>query len=108
MDLDIWVRSSEDNAAHIVAALHAFGFAATAPEPSLFLSDRTIVRFGVPPFRIELMTAIDGVEFGPCVERAVAVDLDGVRVPFISLEDLRVNKRASGRHKDLDDLENLP
>ena len=108
VDLDVWVRASSDNATRIVTALHAFGFAATAPDPSLFLSDRTIVRFGVPPFRIELMTSIDGVLFDPCARRALVVDIDGTPVPFISLEDLRTNKRAAGRHKDLNDLENLP
>lgn len=108
VDLDVWVRSSPDNATRIVAALRAFGFAATAPDPSLFLSDRTIVRFGVPPFRIELMTSIDGVVFDVCVRRALVVEIDGTSVPFISLEDLRANKRAAGRHKDLNDLENLP
>jgi predicted nucleotidyltransferase len=108
VDLDVWVRSSQDNATRIIAALHAFGFAATAPDPSLFLSDRTIVRFGVPPFRIELMTSIDGVMFDACAQRALVVEIDGTSVPFISLEDLRANKRAAGRHKDLNDLENLP
>lgn len=106
--MDIWVHSSPDNATQIVAAVHAFGFAATAPDPSLFLSDRTIVRFGVPPFRIELMTSIDGVMFDACARRALVVDIDGTPVPFISLADLRTNKRAAGRHKDLNDLENLP
>jgi hypothetical protein len=108
VDLDVWVRSSSDNATRIIAALHAFGFAATAPDPRLFLSDRTIVRFGVPPFRIELMTSIDGVVFDACARRAFVVDIDGTEVPFISLADLRANKRAAGRHKDLNDLENLP
>jgi hypothetical protein len=108
VDLDVWVRSSPDNATRIVDALHAFGFAATAPDPSLFLSDRTIVRLGVPPFRIELMTSIDGVLFDACAQRALVVEIDGTSVPFISLEDLRANKRAAGRHKDLNDLENLP
>jgi hypothetical protein len=63
----------------------------------LFLSDWTIIRFGVPPFRIELMTSIDGVVFDVCARRALMVDIDGTPVPFISLEDLRANKRAAGR-----------
>ena len=60
------------------------------------------------PFRIEVMTSIDGVEFEPCWARALSCDLDGVTVPVISLADLKVNKRAAGRHKDLADLDNLP
>jgi hypothetical protein len=108
VDLDVWVRSAPDNAPRVVAALRAFGFDATAPDPTVFLSDRTIVRFGTPPFRIELMTSIDGVRFEACAGRAFRVDIDGTPVPFISLADLRANKLASGRHKDLNDLENLP
>jgi hypothetical protein len=74
----------------------------------LFVDSRSLVRFGVPPFRIELMTSIDGVEFEPCRARALAVDVEGVSVPVISLTDLKANKRAAGRHKDLADLEQLP
>lgn len=74
----------------------------------LFTDPQSIVRFGVPPFRIELMTTIDGVDFEPCRARAVSCDLDGVTVNVIALADLKVNKRAAGRHKDLADLDNLP
>jgi len=108
VDLDVWVRSEAGNAERVVQALRAFGLESTAPDPKILLSPRALVRFGLPPFRIEIMTTIDGVEFEPCYRRAVTADLDGVRVPLISLADLKVNKRAAGRHKDLNDLENLP
>ena len=62
----------------------------------------------MPPFRIEVMTSIDGVEYDSCRSRAVVFDIDGMPVPVISLADLKVNKRAVGRHKDLADLEHLP
>ncbi len=55
------------------------------------------------------MTTIDGVEFDTCRDSAIDVDMDGVRVPVISLNDLKTNKRAAGRHnKDLADLDDLP
>jgi predicted nucleotidyltransferase len=108
VDLDVWVRPELKNAERVVQALRAFGLESTAPDPKVLLSPRALVRFGLPPFRIEIMTTIDGVEFDPCYARAVRADLDGVRVPLISLADLKVNKRAAGRHKDLNDLENLP
>jgi predicted nucleotidyltransferase len=75
--------------------------------PSMFLKVDNIVRLGQPPFRIELMTAISGVIFDECFERAKVETLDGIDVKIISLEDIRANKRAAGRHKDLDDLEHL-
>jgi hypothetical protein len=108
VDLDVWVRASGDNAERILHALREFGFELPELESSLFTDPRSIVRLGLPPFRIEVMTAIDGVEFGPCRMRAVEFDIDDVRVPVISLVDLKINKRAAGRHKDLADLENLP
>lgn len=63
---------------------------------------------GLPPVRIEVLNEIDGVKFGECAERATNTTIDGIPVRLIPLEDLRVNKRASGRFKDLDDLEHLP
>ena len=108
VDLDVWVRATSDNAARVLAAVRAFGFDTPALKLRLFTDPDSIVRFGVPPFRIELMTSIDGVEFDPCRARAMSCELDGVVVNVISLADLKINKRAAGRHKDLADLENLP
>lgn len=108
VDLDIWVRADPENADRILGAVRAFGFDLPVLEPRLFLNPASIVRFGVPPFRIEVMTSIDGVRYEACRMRAVELDLDGVPVPVIGLEDLKANKRAAGRYKDLADLENLP
>ena len=108
VDLDIWVRATADNAGRIIDALHAFGFDVPAVEPHLFVDPRSVVRFGVPPFRIEIMTSIDGVAYDECRARAVEFDMAGLQVPVIALDDLKANKRAAGRHKDLADLDNLP
>jgi hypothetical protein len=62
---------------------------------------------GVPPNRIEIQTGIDGAQFQECGPRGVAAGLDGVEVRFISLHDLKANKRAAGRNKDLADLDQL-
>jgi hypothetical protein len=75
--------------------------------PDLFLRENQIIRMGVPPIRIELMTSISGVNFEECFAARVIADLGDVRVNVIDLEHLKTNKKASGRHKDLDDLENL-
>ena len=108
VDLDIWVRASPENADRVLHALSDFGFSVPELEAALFIDPSSVVRFGVPPFRIEVMTSIDGVRYEPCRDRAVEFDMDGVTVPVISLEDLKTNKRAAGRHKDLADLDNLP
>ena len=67
-----------------------------------------MVRMGVPPVRIELTTAISGVSFDECYAERIVDTLDGVEVSLINLRHLKINKEASGRFKDLSDLENLP
>lgn len=74
----------------------------------LLLKERQIIRMGVPPVRIEITTTISGVTFEECYAERVVDVLDGVRVNLIDLKHLKLNKKASGRHKDLNDLENLP
>ena len=108
VDLDVWVRPAADNAPRVIEAVRQFGFDVPAIEPRLFIDPRSIVRFGVPPLRIELMTSIDGVTYEACWNNRETFDIGGVAVPVISLADLKTNKRAAGRHKDLNDLENLP
>ena len=107
-DLDVWVAVNRDNAERLVEALRDFGFAGSDLTRDLFLQMDRIVRIGVPPNRIEIQTGIDGVSFSECQPRAAQAELDGVRVHFIALDDLKTNKRASGRNKDLADLDQLP
>lgn len=108
VDLDVWVRPTPVNATRVVEALRKFGFDLPSIEPALFVNPRALIRFGVPPFRIEIMTTIDGVDYEGCHARKVVFDVDGVPVPVIALGDLKANKRAAGRHKDLADLDYLP
>lgn len=107
-DIDVWISRDKANANRIVAALTEFGFDVPELTSSLFVEPDTIVRMGSPPMRIELLTTLDGVEFGECVSRAITHVVDDSPIPVIGLEDLKANKRASGRSKDLDDLDNLP
>jgi hypothetical protein len=65
-DLDIWVNVSPENAANIERALREFGFAAPGLTSDLFLARNNVVRMGVPPIRIEILTSISGVEFESC------------------------------------------
>jgi hypothetical protein len=107
-DMDIWVSQSPENAGRVVAAIRAFGFDTPNLTEDLFLQRRRIVRMGHPPIRIEVMNEIDGVTFEECRPAAILAYLDGIQVPIISLADLKRNKLASGRPKDLDDLQQLP
>jgi hypothetical protein len=104
-DMDIWISAERENAKRLVVALEEFGFASSL---EVFLEKNKVVRMGVPPFRLEILTTIDGVSFPDCYSERTHVVLDEVEVDLISLRDLKTNKKASGRLKDLSDLENLP
>ena len=106
-DMDIWIAISRNNAHKIVKALREFGFNAPQLKEELFLEKENNIRMGNPPLRIEILTSIDGVEFPECYANRNTVTIDDIDINFISIEDLRKNKKASGRHQDLADLENL-
>jgi Nucleotidyl transferase of unknown function (DUF2204) len=106
-DLDIWVANHDENASRLVEVLRKFGFDVPALNTSLFQEPGHVVRMGVPPIRLEVLSSIDGVEFQDCYPRRQIAEIDGVEVDIISLADLKTNKRASGRHQDLNDLEKL-
>ncbi len=107
-DMDIWVIATPDNESKLAEALVAFGFSRETVAMDFSLRERQVIRMGVPPVRIDLLTTASGVSFRECNERAIVRSLDGVETHIISLADLRVNKQAAGRLKDLNDLENLP
>jgi hypothetical protein len=107
-DMDIWIAVHPANAGRVVAALKEFGFDLPDLSPELFLRPWQIIRLGVPPVRIEIATTISGVDFAECYADRVEDTLDGVPVNLIDLDHLKLNKKASGRHQDLADLEHLP
>jgi predicted nucleotidyltransferase len=105
-DIDFWVRSSDANLLRLLDALRDFGFGSLGLGVTDFTED-TVVQLGQPPRRIDLLTGIDGVSFDACFSRREQVVVDGVRLNIIGLEDFKANKRASGRPKDLADLQSL-
>ena len=103
-DLDLWVRPTPDNAARVWQALVAF----QAPLHDLTVEDLAtpdvVFQIGIPPCRIDILTAITGVQFEESWPRRVALTVEGVELPFIGRKDLLANKRAAGRPKDLGDI----
>ncbi len=106
-DIDIWIAISKSNARKTVEALREFGFDIPELKEELFLEKEKNIRMGNPPLRIEIITSIDGVEFTECYKNKNTVSIDNIEIDFISLQDLKKNKRASGRYQDLADLEKL-
>lgn len=107
-DIDIWVAISSANAHKLVEVFSRFGMTDPKLSADLFQERGKIIRMGLPPMRIEVLTEIDGVAFDECYAARLTAEIDGQLVHVISREHLRKNKKASARHKDMDDLDNLP
>ncbi|WP_242929404.1 hypothetical protein [Pontibacter vulgaris] len=106
-DLDVWISPNPNTAKTMVLIMKEFGFGSFGLTENDFLAKDNIIQLGYPPFRIDVLTSIDGVAFEECFPNKVVIEDEGVPVNFISLKDLRKNKESSGRRRDLDDLEHL-
>jgi hypothetical protein len=104
-DMDIWIGIDAPNATKAARALQEFGFVGASAD--ILCEPGKVIRMGVPPLRLEILTSISGVVFSDCYAARETVELDGIPIPVISLADLLKNKRASGRLKDLADVEEL-
>ncbi len=104
-DIDILVRSDVENALRVLSALEEFGFGSLGLKPGDFSGPDKVVQLGLPPVRIDIITSLTGVSWEDVVvEREVGTYGDTV-VYFIGKRQLILNKRATGRKKDLADLE---
>ncbi len=107
MDIDIWVMPSPENAELVLRALARFG----APLQNLtqqdLETDGTVFQIGVAPRRIDILTAASGLQFEETFKNSIAVDIDGIQVHIPSKDDLIRNKKATGRTRDLADVEAL-
>ena len=106
-DLDIWIRSTPDNAARVWVALSAFGAPLHELTRDDLATDDLVFQIGVAPNRIDLLTTIGGVSFDDAWNRRTTVELWGLAVPVIGRDDLITSKRAAGRPRDLADLADL-
>ena len=106
-DIDVWLEATPDNAARVIDALEAFGFASMGLTQADFLVPDQVIQLGCPPKRINLLTSLAGVDYGETYPARVQVDIDGLPVDFIDLENLKKNNRAAARAEDIADLENL-
>ncbi|MFH1620367.1 MAG: hypothetical protein ABIG11_10765 [bacterium] len=106
-DLDIWIATGKENAVKVAEVLKEFGFNLPEVTPEVFQKKDKVIRMGNPPLRIEILTSISGVDFDKAYSERAIESIEGLTVNLISLENLKINKKASGRHKDLDDLEHL-
>jgi len=106
-DLDIWINANRETAAKMIKVLDEFGFGSLGLRQTDFMESGNVIQMGYPPFRIDILTRADGVDFADCYRNRVIVEHDGVIMPIININDLQKNKAATGRPKDLEDLRNL-
>lgn len=106
-DLDIWLELSAENAANTMKVLAAFGFAGLGISDDDLLTNGVVVQLGYPPNRIDLINSPDGIDFAECYPARTEIEIDGLTISVIDLENLKKNKKASGRLQDLADLEKL-
>lgn len=108
-DLDIWIRPDLENAKKAWEALIDFGAPVEALNLSVtdLLKPGTVFQIGLPPRRVDILTEIDGVTFDQAWASRVLERIGNLDVPFLGREALLQNKRASGRAKDLADVELL-
>ncbi len=103
-DLDVWVKPSPENAERVYSALMVFGAPLTDLSVDDLSTEGTIFQIGVAPIRIDVITAIDGVDFDSAWGGRVVTKFAGEAVAVLSREHLIQNKRASGREQDLLDV----
>jgi len=106
-NMDIWIWINENNAKKLIKTLEEFGFSSLGLKKEDFLKPEYVIQLGYPPNRIDILTKISGLEFEKCYKSRIKTNMDGITIDFINLENLKKNKKAIGRFKDLADLENL-
>jgi predicted nucleotidyltransferase len=106
-DLDLWVYANSENAPLVIKALAKFGDPMQDISVQDFETEGTIFQIGVEPVRIDVITRIAGIKFEEAIINAKIIKIEELNIPIISLPDLIINKKASGRHRDLDDVESL-
>jgi hypothetical protein len=106
-DIAFWIRRSEENAQRAAGALREFGIPLGPDSISQLAQDRKLLQFGVKPQRVDILTFLDGCEFDTAIERAAMPLVANVPGKFLTLGDYVLTKPASGRRKDLRDIEDL-
>lgn len=106
-DIDFWIMANPQNAAAVIRALRAFGAPLMDLKEEDFHKPGMVFQIGTEPQRIDILSAISGVAYEDAASRAVRMEVDGLSLKVIALDDLIANKRASGRPKDIVDAMTL-
>lgn len=106
-DIDIWIGISQDNATNLLNVIRDFGLGSLGFTKEDFLKEGLISQIGRPPLRIDILNSIDGVEFTEAYKSVQQIEIDRLKVKYIGLGDFIKNKQATGRKKDLLDIQEI-
>ncbi|TWI99818.1 hypothetical protein JN11_02233 [Mucilaginibacter frigoritolerans] len=106
-DLDIWIKPSVENAEKMILVLRDFGFESLGLQKEDFLKDNYVTQLGYPPLRIDILNDISGVNFDKAYKGKVIGQYEDLSISFINITDFIANKIATGRSKDLGDIDAL-
>ena len=102
-DIDFWIMANPQNAKAVMRAITSFGAPLMGLTEADFHRPGMVFQIGTEPQRIDIISAVDGLDYADAALRAVTMNVDGLEIKVVSLDDLIVNKRASGRPKDIAD-----
>ena len=102
-DIDFWIMANPENAKAVMRAITSFGAPLMGLTEADFHRPGMVFQIGTEPQRIDIISAVDGLDYADASLRAVTMNVDGLEIKVVSLDDLIVNKRASGRPKDIAD-----
>jgi hypothetical protein len=106
-DLDVWIEATPENAARVMKALAAFGAPLQDISTDDFSREGVTYQIGVAPGRIDILTQLTGLTFAEAWPERMRRPFGDVDVDFIGRTAFIRNKRATGRAKDLGDIEGM-
>jgi hypothetical protein len=106
-DIDIFVSDDRENVVSLLKALEDFGLADPSLSEDTLNEERSMIEMGIEPMKVQILNFADGLDFDDCYSRKNSVAIEDILVDTVSKADLVKNKTATGRHKDLADVERL-
>jgi len=106
INIDIWINPVKNNSEKVIKTIKDFGFSFENLSEKDFEKSDNVIQLGRPPYRVDFLTSIKGMDFDKCFKKKYTYKKDDLLINFISKEDLIENKKRVGRNKDLDDVSN--